>query len=394
MKETFKLYQETPMWHFQAREKHATLRATELKPKLDRFLIKWWERKYGGKLYEKKKEWLIDGEHLAFDYRVTIVSKENTKAEFTKPDDKYNDTLFLGNIRPRGQEAPYLLVKDKANMVTLNVMTFHRGLMNLIKEALPTFFLLTNFGTRQDKGFGSFVLQDSRREAEQLLTDWYGDRLVYMLDYHSTNIAHDTARLFHDIDAIYKVLKSGINFGAYVKSYLTLYFLQKGIGGEKRFIKTHHIGPIMGTHQHEHQQTERIPDDHYRYIRALLGATDGETWNRSEKIKFAHVAGRAGQAIDRIPSPLVFKPVGSRLFILVNELPQAILGETYHLSSRRGQGDIRIPSAGEFDMVEIMNGFMDYLNSDAVRDELRRMRNGCTFVAQNVQMAVCKGGEH
>ena len=39
MKATIKLKQQTPMWHFQADTAGCILRATEVKPKLDRFLL-------------------------------------------------------------------------------------------------------------------------------------------------------------------------------------------------------------------------------------------------------------------------------------------------------------------------------------------------------------------
>jgi len=40
----FKLKQHTPIIHFQADQKGATLRATELKPKLDRFLMEYFQK--------------------------------------------------------------------------------------------------------------------------------------------------------------------------------------------------------------------------------------------------------------------------------------------------------------------------------------------------------------
>ena len=78
----FKLKQHTPIIHFQADQKGATLRASELKPKLDRFLID----KVGmlddnGKPKEKYKSWFIGGgkKHLALDYKVKIEANNNLK---------------------------------------------------------------------------------------------------------------------------------------------------------------------------------------------------------------------------------------------------------------------------------------------------------------------------
>ena len=58
------LKQHTPMIHFQHNESGATLRASEVKPLLDKFIL----TKLGngdireGRLYAKKNNWLIDNE--------------------------------------------------------------------------------------------------------------------------------------------------------------------------------------------------------------------------------------------------------------------------------------------------------------------------------------------
>jgi len=62
----FTLKQHTPMIHFQADQSGATLRATELKPKLDRFLI---ERVFGS---TTPPEHLIQGQGSALNYKVSI----------------------------------------------------------------------------------------------------------------------------------------------------------------------------------------------------------------------------------------------------------------------------------------------------------------------------------
>ena len=65
----FTLKQHTPLIHFHDHE-GATLRATELKPKLDKFIVE----QLGG--WDKvDKNWLIGkgkAEHKALDYKVTI----------------------------------------------------------------------------------------------------------------------------------------------------------------------------------------------------------------------------------------------------------------------------------------------------------------------------------
>ena len=69
--QTYFLEQQTPMIHFQSSEAGATLRASEVKPKLDKFLIK----QLGDGDYEKgiekakEKGWIIGG-YPALNYKM------------------------------------------------------------------------------------------------------------------------------------------------------------------------------------------------------------------------------------------------------------------------------------------------------------------------------------
>jgi hypothetical protein len=76
---TITLKQHTPLIHFQHSQKGATLRATEVKPKLDRFVL----TALGNGNYEagieeaKNKGWLIGKkcEHPALNYKIRIESE-------------------------------------------------------------------------------------------------------------------------------------------------------------------------------------------------------------------------------------------------------------------------------------------------------------------------------
>ena len=72
---TIRLKQHTPLIHFQHDQEGATLRASEVKPKLDKYIL----TQLGGGDYEKgkaeakSKGWLVGkGEHYALDYKMRI----------------------------------------------------------------------------------------------------------------------------------------------------------------------------------------------------------------------------------------------------------------------------------------------------------------------------------
>ena len=381
MKKTFELEQQTSMWHFQGREAGAALRATEVKPKLDRFLIEWCKKMHQLDILKEKKNWLADKDHPAFAYKLRIENKEGNRIN----QELLKNTLSFGvNLaNKKDKDNAKFAVKAKESL-QLTIMCFHRDLLEMLIECLPTFFLLYNFGTRQSKGFGSFVLKDSAAKAEQLLTDWYGDKPIYVIDYDMED-SIDEKELFHDIEVIYQALKGGINFGIYIKGFINRYYLNENnqygmnirIGGEKRYLKEHKIAPSKGR-----KPVEKV--DEYRYIRALLGTSDSQSWG-------GFVVRFAGGDIERIPSPILFKPLANRIYILPNDVNPNIYGKKFKFSSDWGKGELNIPAKNEFDMDKFFAAFVDDLNSPDIRDTIKKLKNMPLFAKNNIKVLPCKG---
>lgn len=379
MKKSFKLHQQTSMWHFQPHDSGATLRATEVKPKLDRFLIEWCQKKHQIDILKEKKNWRVNEEHPneehpAFDYKLEIKNGSNQVTESLPG----RNTLFFGNMRTEGEVKKYL-VKAKAPIL-LTILCFHKDLMNMLEECLPTFFLLTNFGTRQSKGFGSFTFENTAGSAETLLTDWYGDKAIYKIDYGRIDMCKTEGKIFRDIEVIYQVMKGGIKFGIYIKGFINQYFLDKKVGGEKGYMKAKGIAPKGDRYKEEDVNK-------YRYIRALLGATDSQDWGRFN-VKLD------GGELERIPSPIVFKPIGNRIYILPNDVNPDVYGKEFKFSSSMGKGELCIPSKEEFDMDDFFAAYVEYINSKDNRDKLKKLKDTPTFVQNNIQVMPCEGVNH
>jgi len=172
---TITLKQHTPMIHFQHDHTGATLRATEVKPKLDRFLI---EYGFGGMLNlqdygkylvgdiskiqsgldkcENNREELdfLKKQKLAFDYRMRI---ESNKRPATSPVE----------IMPSTIETCFF-----QREVTIIIFCLDDELRGKIEGLIPLFFSLTNFGKRQSKGFGCFYpIGFGNEDFERLLSD-------------------------------------------------------------------------------------------------------------------------------------------------------------------------------------------------------------------------------
>ena len=393
VKQSFTLLQQTPMWHFQKEEQGITLRATEVKPKLDRFLLEWCRRK-GIRI---EKGWVIREDPTAFDYRMTI------RCDTHEPPkgDMRDNHLFFGNMGNHSN--PKQRIRQKSgSKLNLTILCFHKKLRELLRDCLPTFFLVTNFGTRQSKGFGSFVEKDSVATAEKLLVDWYGTKPIYKIDYGTLEICQGSKEedLFRDIEKIYGTLKGGINFHGYVKGYLTRYFLDRNLGGEKRFMKQAQIAPIANNPGHPFpsmDEPEEIEQRDYRYIRGLLGLGAQQMWKSDRGHgKVTIQIKPKGSKIARIPSPILFKPVKNQLFILPNDVDREIYGEEFEFFGNysKNRGVLKIPSENEFDMDEMFAGFVAYINSDEIRKRIKNIDAKVQFVMNPGRKIVrCTGGK-
>lgn len=312
----FILTQQTPMIHFQWKENGAILRASDVKPRLDSFIYEWVGKNCEFK--SVKEEWKIDSEHKALNYKMKFVIPQNTEHE--KPQFPSSDVYF-GNMGQNVEKKKTVLYKGD---IELQIICFYEELREILINCMETFFLTHNFGTRQNRGLGSFALKeiisgdkpDNRKnnlgDAEKILRSWYG-KPIYKIDYNEINtITVDD--ILYDGSVIYKILKSGINDGSwvyrhdingtityssdkteinksdivksrniYIKSFLTKWFLgrERPIAGEKRFMKVNDLAPklskkitqrIIGKGVIESEQ--EIDNGEYRYIRGLLGITD------------------------------------------------------------------------------------------------------------------------
>ena len=391
MKKTFELEQQTSMWHFQGHEAGAALRATEVKPKLDRFLIEWCKKMHQLDILKEKKNWRADKDHPAFAYKLRIENKEGNRTN----QELLKNTLSFGvNLaNKKDKDNAKLAIKAKEPL-QLTIMCFHRDLLEMLIECLPTFFLRYNFGTRQSKGFGSFVLKDSAAKAEQLLTDWYGDKPIYVIDYDMED-SIDEKELFHDIEVIYQALKGGINLknqNVYIKGFIIKYFLRKKIGGEKRYLKEKKIAPRIGMNKPEGMVND------YRYIRALLGISNTQRWKDDEgKGVFVKIRDKDDK-IQRVPSPILFKPVANRIDILANDVNTNIYGKRFNFKCLGNEYvTLNIPQKNEFNINKFFASFVEELNSletNGIRDNLKKMETVPLFVRKNIKVLPCKGVNH
>lgn len=354
----YKLVQHTPLIHFQHSEPHACLRATEVKPKLDRFLIEQLEKddRFGDGRWKK---WFVgDGSQQSFDYMMRITpnseqverthsieraiarAEHRPNAGLHEIHKNYFGNMASGNnirdtIRETFKES--LFYKDG---LTLTIRCFIPELLTFIDEHIRGFFMMHNFGTRQRKGFGSFTVdintEPNAPKGFDLVGKYCPNAYYCKLD---DNVSADAL-----LDAVWVIsafLRSGFNRGEgnYVRGFVFRYFQREKnpLANDKAFVKQNVLLNVYneatrGEHLHPYGNNVR-----YRYVRGLLGTNENSRFCRAprgetrEDRTVHNIYIHSAEGVERFPSPLLFKPIGKFVFILPQKMPDEIFGSEFYI---------------------------------------------------------------
>lgn len=385
---TYTLTQQTPMIHFQSDQPGATLRATEVKPKLDRFLCK----KHGGaeKLRKEHPDWFGSEDQPALNYklRFEFTGEKQFKSETAEleiesrrirrnyngmdtqaakdekrklrdrinrnnPSAEINRMYFANMVDTKGKRPDEIerLIRDsyketvfypETGSTKLQIVCFIPELLEEISGCVEEFFLTTNFGTRQSKGFGGFSISGAERKISdpiRFLKD-KGYRFFYAKAPQSDAAKEPVERekrLMDHAMTVYAVLKGGLNLTRrpeeprYIKSFVQRQFLSEdkqfgaSVGSEKSFIKKE--WPALATAGRGNQYKD------YVFIRALLGLSD--TWKyKTGEVISGYNLGENDFDVVRFKSPITVKIVDSYIIFLVERF-DAILGKTFYFLDGR-----------------------------------------------------------
>ena len=344
---------QTPMIHFQHGEDGATLRSSEVKPKLDRFILKKMRHdnpgvsdfhrndSYGSIFRENGKE--------SLDYSMSIRSRSKPKRVNLE---RYKS--FYGNQTKESGELKYGIWSDPI----VTIICFNEVLRGLIQKYIVEFFIVTNFGTMQSKGFGSFIPALSRtgdvwkidieQTARFIKEECDSTRCFCMQFFQNKNNTDRDAvavKILNEICQFYKIMKSGYNISAnrnpgkagYVRSYIYQYMHGSGnnnINNEKAWMKQNHIAPNGG----KNVKVADLSDNDARFLRALLGTGDSITYlgKRSIEIKNTdkYNTNDKSPKFERVPSPVFFKVIENCVFIAARPVPKELYGASFRFTRK------------------------------------------------------------
>jgi len=350
MQLTFKLKQHTPIIHFQPDQKGATLRATELKPKLDEYIRKLKIVETNFKKYYEKNN--------SLPYKVTISTDETS----IKKEIKKSFPCFWGNMGD-GPKKKFIYYQQPFEVT---FFSFYKEIIETIEQYFQKFLFITNFGTRQSKGFGSYYIDpsDSRYELIGGNNDYKFTVNTVAADTNHQNISIKFEQLFEHINLFYQTIRSGINIKGgrnkmYFKSLLFMYAKTKGWTWDKKAIKEKFVPKTeLDRQKRDHANDLDGPlfyesDDKF-LLRDLLGVAAAQKYD-SYRFEIKH---DEGNNIQRFKSPITFKPIetGPGIFdihILTFPIPRNMFNETFKinkLNSNEIVDSITLNTPSSFDL--------------------------------------------
>lgn len=277
-----KVEQHSPLIHFQSNQKGAGLRASELKPKLDRYLLK--------KLKNKLTPYLKSNQKYALDYSVKIRYRvyKSEIMEKNKDGKIKSECCLICNM---GKELTSKKIYKAIllNNIEIEIKSPFKKLLEIIDQNINVFFIENSFGNRTSKGYGCFY----RKEVDYndlFLNRNYKLLFEKNLDKTKEIDIKEYRDIFKDIESKWIEIKRGKRGRT---SLINLFAESKGYFSLKR--------KLRNSRDKNHKK--------YKNYKDLLGLSMKEKWGNKDLVK--EVNGKLKEEkyfkIERFKSPIQIK---------------------------------------------------------------------------------------
>lgn len=363
-----KLKQHTPLIHFQHDQEGATLRASEVKPKLDRFILgklsreerkigenQGWIRSKNGKTWldyklrvevkdNKPEEYLLASSYIR-EEDMNALGKHNINAISNTPffaQEKQNNAIK----RSQNPQIEWDIIEKKGLLtkgdIYLTISAKDSDLSQIITAQIQSFFVANNFGTRQSKGFGSFTVTDLKCDKQEQKLRSVEDLLKesFIFVYKKRGVVPGISSILSTINNDYRLLKSG-RTRPYAKSKLMLYAdsINANIGWDKKYIKVNtnnrfqkdDNGRYILQCSPKNRRESYSEKDGYLYYRAMLGLAEQFEFllENPARQNAKMIVKVSNQDIQRFQSPILFKVIDDQVYLVGNEIPESILNKPF-----------------------------------------------------------------
>lgn len=378
------LVQDTPMWHFQGAFDDCCLRTTEVKPKLDRFLLAKLDKgelSVNGCALTSRDDvpstWWANEDKTAFNYKMRISAESRSIIESQVPDldrrtgqqktDRNGKPVFR-NLYPIyfarvGADETGDMELVRMSGIRVELIVSDDRLAECVAPIIPAFFASHSFGARQDKGFGCFRVSGAGSTGQLLWASYY------FIVPACNNSEDKYQSLFQHINYFHKVIRSGVNErGCYVKSMMYHYAKDKGDDWDKPVIRTAFnfrnvlyrficgdvhidelydmdrrkvtnrdgsIKPVRNSLSDEYERNRELMGKKNLY-RDALGLSTSQDWiSYGNKVKTS-LHGNENEEV-RFKSPVDYRPVpttdgGFIVYIIIHELPDELRQARFDIS--------------------------------------------------------------
>lgn len=351
------LKQHSPMIHFQADQYKSTIRASEFKPKLDKFLIKNFNEKkieYNDFILRQATEKDL---RCALDYKVKIYVDKDCRGTVI---DKFPNFFADTGADNRGK---YKYIN--CDEVHLEIFSLNQSLIDYISKLMPNFLQNENFGMRQSKGFGSFYINEEKRYYVNGKAERYSDdELKFNEDWYLFEVfALDDKKIFENIELFYKTLRSGINLYNtseenvfYFKSLVARYIQDKfeNIEWDKAAIKNNFNNGVKNSNKEE------------RIVKDVFGLSTQENW-KSQGYTITKKC-KTDDKLERLKSPLLFKPIktkdSTKIYFKFHEIDPYFFDKEFTIDN--GRKNFKIKTISEFDFSDFFNWVLTLNLSDHI----------------------------
>jgi hypothetical protein len=380
-----KIQQHTPIIHFQHDQNGATLRASELKPKLDRYL----KQHIFKDDFEQYKTYLIGWtkgksekdfkDKEAFDYKVRIESPVSKVFDIEKINPRTNRPiqfpLFFGNMGEDNIKKKFVF---SDHIITITFRSFNKEILDKIKESFADFLMNTNFGTRQSKGFGSFYVRPNDKTYKPPCGCHKSPCSCFRFSvkprvnkgYDSSTLNDFFKPIFSDIDLVYKTLRGGINIinrekenEFYFKSMMFKYAKTYGIQWEKKTIKQHYFSDELNDQIEEHKKSDVLTfssDDSQALMKDVLGLSTLEEW----EIPYKAVIKKENPEIKRYRSPILIKVIKRPkhdlfdIFLIPESIPEGFSNKEFTIVKEKNsisKSTLKLKTPISFPLTHFLN---------------------------------------
>lgn len=319
----FTLKQHTPIIHFQ-NDHSATIRCSELKPKLDRFIIS----KFSGwdSTPEKWKQKIDDPRNESLNYRIKVYPVGNQEKLVLEKRIQYPS--FFANMGPNYEMNGKKTLNYYDRLLHFEIHSYNKDLFDwlLQNNILPEFFALNNFGTRQSKGFGSFTVKQINGLDCKFPTHLFRYKFnINFSDFNFTNFK----LLFEKIDIFYRSLRSGLNLmqgnnKLYVKSLLFMYVHHVlNQQWDKKTIKKHFLNEEQTNQCDKYDDaivcdaTEQGDNLNNKDFRDLFGLSSNESWRGFFNLQKVEGMKENGKWIEKPSDDIDIKRFRSPMFFKI-----------------------------------------------------------------------------